>query len=99
MGILRIHLTALQVQANQPTTCTVQIVGGRPHDMVTIRLSQTAGIDPPYLARSKTELDGAGGGNAIFGVTLAGPARASLHAQEEISAVALAPDDITVQVL
>lgn len=99
MGILRIHLAALQVRANQPTTCAVQIVGGRPNDTVTIRLSQTAGMDPPYSARSKTELDGSGEGNAIFEVTLAGPATASLHAQEEISAVALAPDDVTVKVL
>jgi hypothetical protein len=99
MGILRIHLAALQVRANEPTTCAVQIVCGRPNDTVTIRLSQTAGLDPPYTARSRTQLDGAGEGNVIFEVTLAGPATAALHAQEEISAVALAPDDITVKVL
>jgi hypothetical protein len=99
MGILRIHLAALQVHANQPTTCSVQISGGRPNDIVTIRLSQTAGREPMYSARAKTELDGAGEGNAIFQVTLAGPATASLHAQEEVSGVALAPDDVTVKVL
>jgi hypothetical protein len=99
MGILRIHLAALQVRANEQITCAVQIAGGRANDTVTIRLCQTAGMDPLYTARSKTQLDATGDGNAIFQVTLAGPATASLHAQEEISAVALAPDDITVKVL
>ena len=99
MGILRIHLAALQLHSSEPTTCAVQIVGGRGNDTVTIRLLQTAGLEPLYTARSKTQLDAAGEGNVIFQVTLAGPVTASLHAQEEISAIALAPDDITVRVL
>ncbi len=97
-GILRIVCGVVQTRT-MPFACRVYITGGAPGDTVTIRLWQTAGLDPPYHQVADAQLDGSGDGTAHFDVVLEGPCKAVLVSDDDASLVPLVSDSITIKVV
>ena len=98
-GQLRIRAPHVAT-AGRPFDCAVEITGALPGDTVTIRLWQTAGVHPLLDRTSQAVIDHQTNGTAVFlDVALVGPCRAHLLADDTMSAVPLAQDDMYIEVM
>lgn len=96
-GLLTIQ-SRVVVRHRESFLVTVNISDGQRSSSYVIRLMQTAGIDPPFVASQPAETDTAGNGAAVFDVSLLGPCTAMLTADGE-SGGPLIPDTQRVRVL
>ena len=97
-GYLQI-VTRATVTAGEPFDCAVKATAASPGDVITVRLAQTAGLQPPYSNRAQLLIATDGTGMHIFQVTLVGPCDARLVADDLTSAIPLVADDAHLTVV
>lgn len=88
------------VTSGRTFDCEVRITGALAGDTVTIRLWQSAGVAPFLDATQQAPIDHTGTGSAFFiAITLAGPCRALLIADDTASAIPLDQGEKYVEVV
>lgn len=96
LEISALHVATVDV----PFDCRVTIKGAKPGETVQIRLWQTAGTHPLFDRSASAVIRADGTGTAHFEtVTLAGPCRAHMFADDTASTVPLAEDDHYIEVV